>query len=104
LAREPDSWATRIALGIVLYTASLSPLAARGCIAGWPEPCDWNVVRHDDAAVARVREAAGVFASLSADRQERIDRETLHAWRLACLANDAERQADAEIYQGNRVK
>lgn len=98
LAREPDSWATRIAIGVVLYTASLSPVAARGCIAGWPEPCDWNVVRRDDASVMRLREAAGIFASLSADRQERIDREALHSWRLACLANDAERQAEAEIY------
>jgi len=98
LAREPDSWATRIAMGVVLYTASLSPLAARGCIAGWPEPCDWNIVRRDDASVMRLQEAAEIFASLSADRQERIDRETLHSWRLACLANDAERQTDAETY------
>jgi tetratricopeptide (TPR) repeat protein len=98
LAREPESWATRVAIGIVLYTGALSPLASHGRIAGWPEPCDWNLVRRDDASVARLREAAEIFGSLCTDRQERIDRETLQAWRLACLANDAERQSDAETY------
>ena len=98
VAREPDGWATRIALGVVLYTASLAPAAVRGRIAGWPEPCDWNVVRRDDASVARLREAADIFGSLHEDKQERIDRENLQAFRLACLANDAERQAEAESY------
>ena len=97
-AREPEGWATRIALGVVLYSASLSKVVARGSIAGWPEPCDWHLVLRDDASVARLRAAEEVFASLISDKQERIDRQTLQAWRLACLANDSERQAEAQSF------
>ena len=97
-AREPEGWATRIALGVVLYSASLSKVAAKGSVAGWPEPCDWHLVLRDDASVARLREAERVFASLIPDKQERIDRQTLQAWRLACLANDSERQEEAQSF------
>jgi len=96
--REPEGWATRMTLPVVLYAAALSPLTSRGRIAGWPEPCDWNVVRRDDKSVSLFREAADLFEHLQTDRQERIDKETLQSYRLACLANDAECQSEAQAY------
>lgn len=98
VARDPDSWATRMTLGMLLYLSTLAPIAVRHRLASWPEPCDWAMVQRDDGAVARLREAAGVFAALQANGQERIRQETLQAWQLACLANDAARRSDAEKY------
>ena len=97
-AAEPDGWAMRMTLGILLYLSALAPMAARGRIAAWPEPCDWALVRRDDTAVSRLREAGDIFAALRVDKQERVDRETLEGWQLACLANDAERRNVAEEY------
>jgi hypothetical protein len=58
---EPDSRAVKVTLGLVLYVSGLAPIAVRDRITAWPEPCDWSVVKRDEASIAAIREAAELF-------------------------------------------
>ena len=97
-AADPGSWIVTMSHGIVLYFVTLSTIAVGDLAVPWPPPCDWLAVRRDDKSTERMRRAADIFAKLATDGLERVRREDLQGWRLACLANDAERQAVSESY------
>jgi hypothetical protein len=95
----PHWLATRHTAALINYATSLSPAALPTELRALPSPVPASLVRRDDQTVGRLRAAASEFASLAAradlDDSERIALET---HRLACLANDAERQEEAIAY------
>jgi hypothetical protein len=89
----------RLAAAMIDYLSSLSPAALpdSGAVA-WPEPVDWHLVRRDDDSLTRLRGAARVFEELTASAEDPEEKRMLQAWRLACLANDPERQVEVRDY------
>ncbi|HEX2854134.1 MAG TPA: hypothetical protein VHO24_12925, partial [Opitutaceae bacterium] len=102
---QPDWFGVRYAAAIVDYYESLSPAVIAHVHKGWPDPIDLGFVRRDPAAVAALRRAETSFTKLlEAGGLDESTRRILEGWRLAALANDAERQTVAQQYCGDLVK
>lgn len=97
-AVAPRWTAVQHTAGVVSYYSALSTVAIPSELGGWPEPVDWLLVRRDDQSVARLREAAALFTKLIQEEPIEEERRELEAWRLACLACDAEQQNVAIEY------
>jgi hypothetical protein len=97
LEREPRWAALRWAAGMIAYQHSVSPALPH--VAPWPEPVNWHFVRRGDTSVARLNEAALHFGDLlKATDPPPAERRRLETWYLASLANNSERQLDAETF------
>jgi len=97
LAQEPQWEHLQTTAAIVAYARCLSPAVVPRAVLPWPEPIDWAYVRRDDASLDRLRVAEAHFAAVCAAADcPATTRTTLAVWRLACLANDPERQ-DAAV-------
>lgn len=89
----------RFAAAVINYFNALSPVAWPNHLVSWPEPVDWTLVKRDDESVSRLREAAEVFRELAESTDgTNEERQRFEAWRLACLANDSERQEEARTF------
>src|SRR5205823_2712785 len=64
----------------------------------WPSPTDLAFVKRDTNTLKKLREAATCFAELIRQALGTTMREMLEGWRLACLANNPERQTEAQHY------
>jgi hypothetical protein len=89
----------RYAAAMVSYFECVVETAIPGRLPAWPLPIDWLQVRRETGVSERLQRTAVEFAELllSQDLSE-ADRRPLQGWRLACLANDFERQEAATSY------
>jgi hypothetical protein len=96
-------WASlRWAAGMIAYYHSVSPAILRLHLTPWPEPINWNFVRRDDTSATRLNEAAAHFRDLLETTDPPPDeRRRLETWYLASLANNPERQMEAEAFCKN---
>lgn len=98
-AEQPEWEAIRITSAIIDYASALSPAVIPHHTMTWPQPIDWAFVRRDNESLQHLRRAESDFATLSSDSARDDDlRRWLEVWRLACLANDPDRQAEAERF------
>ena len=96
IADEPDWEGVRMAAGIVDYYSALSATAVPDRLLPIPGPVPWEFVKRDDDSLAFLRSAEDRFRSLAANAERPTDwRRVFSTWRLACLANDPNRQAEA---------
>lgn len=88
----------RVAAGMIGYLSSLSPAAIPKAIVQWPAPVDWSLVKRDDESLFRLRESEAVFKELTGTADDQSELQIFESWRLACLANDPDRQEEATKY------
>lgn len=101
LSERPLWFGLRLTAAVIDYFACLSPPLLRDTDKNWPVPTDPMYVRRDEMAITGLRRAAETFKQLLS--QSSLDSHTkkeLEGWRLACLANDFERQTEAQSYCG----
>lgn len=99
LELEPRWVSIRFTAATIDYSSALSPAVLPDRIVLWPEPVGWIHVKRDDESLTHLRKAAEVFREL-AEGTEKVgeEKQRPEAWRLACLANDPERQEVAIEY------
>ena len=85
----------RIAAGMISYLSALSPAIMLGGAVRWPEPVDWSFVKRDDASLLLLRDGEQFFRQLIKEAGDDEERRDFECWRLACFANDPDRQDDA---------
>lgn len=92
----PHWESVRHTAAMIAYFSCLSPTSLPKRQMLWPEPPSWAIIKRDDKTTARLKSAEQEFAAL-VKGNERGDewRRILETWRLACLANDSSRQAEA---------
>jgi hypothetical protein len=96
LELEPTWERILYAAGIIDYFSTLAPVAIPRLLESRPRPVDWFLIRSDAESISRLRQADERFRLLVANPEaSSIERTQLQAWRLACLANDPERQTEA---------
>ncbi|MCQ3974872.1 MAG: hypothetical protein DPW09_15635 [Anaerolineae bacterium] len=99
LALGPRWESVRFAAATINYFSALSSVALPDRLVPWAEPVDWASVKRDDESLARLRAAAEIFNELAEGTEKTgEERQKAAAWRLACLANDPERQETAISY------
>jgi hypothetical protein len=81
---------------MIEYYSCLSPAALPKNSLSWPEPVNWQFIKRDSESLLRLCAAEKHFSTLIISDEKSADQKLLfETWRLACLANDAERQAEA---------
>lgn len=96
LKEHPGRESARFVSAMVDYFSCLSPVALPPRVVVWPQPENWQLVKKDDQSLGLMRKAAGEFESLALKSERGDDqRSILETWRLACLAVDPTRQAEA---------
>jgi len=100
---ERGKWeSVRTASAIINYFSALSPVALPNRMVPWPEPVDWAFLRRDEQSLDRLRKAKIEFETLALQPDQ--DDETcqlFEVWCLACLANDPDRQVEAQEFCGS---
>lgn len=95
LEAKPTHFSLRYVAGMVEYGGTISTAFPAWGHLTWPIPPDWNLIKRDPASVAARRAAAEVFRQLI-PLALRDDRNLLRIWELACIANEPERQEEAQ--------
>jgi tetratricopeptide (TPR) repeat protein len=109
LELQPHWESIRFTSAVINYFSGISVAALPNRPLSWPEPVTWALVKCDDESITRFREAEKVFKELAEKYNKKDDkRQSMESWRLACLANDPDRQAEAisyckEILKTNRT-
>jgi len=93
---KPDWENIRAAEATINYFSAFSP-AVLSQLIDLPFPIEWSFVKRDDESLGRLRTAAKGFSQLAA-QTERGEQQCSYwtIWYLACLANDPDRQAEAQ--------
>jgi hypothetical protein len=87
----------RFTKAIIGYVSCLVSLPRR--LINWPEPPDWAIVKTDDKSLERLRCSEREFAVLAENTQRgEFWQRIVETWRLACLANDPNRQEEASQF------
>ncbi|HKP36194.1 MAG TPA: hypothetical protein VJT71_05000 [Pyrinomonadaceae bacterium] len=93
---RPNWQGVRHAYGIINYYSALSAAARPKQLISWPTPVPWPLVKRDNQSQERLRKAEIEFARLAYDVENNEDqRNAFNVWRLACMANDVDRQDEA---------
>lgn len=96
---EPRWKSIRFTAAVIDYFSALSPIAIPDRLISWPEPVDWALVKNDDISLKHLRRASEIFQELVQETPTRWEEQQRYkVWRLACLANDPERQDEANEY------
>lgn len=96
---QPEWEGINTVKSMVDYYASLSPAALPKHSLSWAEPVAWQFIKRDSESVARLRAAEKHFRALASSGEKSGDQKLLfETWRLACLANDSQRQEEAVNY------
>lgn len=96
---EPRWKSIRFTAAVIDYFSALSPIAIPDSLVSWPEPVDWVFVKNDDTSQEHLRRASEIFQELVKETTTRREEQQMYkVWRLACLANDPERQDEANEY------
>ena len=99
LAEKPQWEAVRVVAALVDYWSCLSPSVSFSRIVSWPAPAWPGCLKTDPDSLGRLRNAERQFALLASQTGGGDDqRKSFETWRLACLANDPERQEEAVAY------
>jgi nucleoside phosphorylase len=99
LSMKPRWFAIRWASAIIAYFSSLSPALLKATPKQWPAPCDAGLIKRDRETLKLLRAGEETLSLLLTSGSLHTDiRVELEGWRLACMANDAERQGDAAKY------
>lgn len=98
LAMAPTWVDTRRLAAELEYHAGLSPAVPPAPAAPWATPIGWELVCVDREGRAHFDAAFRAFTALLDSEEEPDERQDLEAWRLACLANQPERQDEAAAY------
>ena len=85
----------RVMSAIVNYYSALSSSAIPKQPISLPDPAEWAFVKRDHESQARLRRAQESFAELSSN-SEKKQRSIMKFWHFASLANDIEKQMEAE--------
>ena len=98
--QEKPNWENvKITKAIVSYYTALAAAALPKHPLMWAEPIAWSLVKFDSESVMRLNAAVEIFTQIlqkpQRKEEQRINFET---WRLACLANNLDRQSEAEDY------
>jgi tetratricopeptide (TPR) repeat protein len=94
--QNADWLSVRHAYGIVNYFSALSPVALPKRLISSPAPVPWALVKRDPQSQERLRKAESQFARLAEEAEHnREQHNVFNLWRLACLANDVQRQEEA---------
>lgn len=97
---ERGKWeSVRTASAIINYFSALSPVALPNRMVPWPEPVDWAFIKRDNQSLERLRNAKAEFERLALhpDREDE-SRQLFEVWYLACMANDPDRQIEAQEF------
>jgi hypothetical protein len=88
--------------GIIYFSDALSPIVLNSIQENGlpsPHPIEWIMIKRDEESLKQIRKAHDIFNNLISipllNKNERI---TLEGWKLACLANDPEKQSEAIRY------
>jgi hypothetical protein len=93
---KPQWEGIRTVEAIVWYFESISPGARPRHYLVWPEAVPWMYVKRDSESMAHLRWAAAHFHDLSEKPTNSVEhKRQFEIWKLACLANDPERQPQA---------
>lgn len=96
---KPEWESVKTVKSIIDYYDSLSPAALPRQALMWAEPVAWQFIKRDSESTVKLRAAEKHFAALAVNADKNDDQRMLfETWRLACLANDAERQQEAVAY------
>jgi len=95
VSEQPAWHNVKVVSAIMDYFSALSPAAIPKHPILLPDPVDWAFVKRDHESQARLRRAQESFAELS-DNAEKRQRSIMRFWHFACLANDVEKQMEAE--------
>jgi hypothetical protein len=102
--KRPNWQSVRHALAVIEYYSAYSVAALPKKISSWPAPVSWPLVKRDNEAQQRLRSAEKQFAQLAADAENDDEQRSLfYVWRLACLANDVDRQDEAAEFCRTRL-
>ena len=88
----------RIAGAIINYFSALAPTVIPNHFVPWPTPVDWSFVRRDNQSLERLRKAKSEFDALAKHADDVEERKLFEVWCLACLANDPDRQTEAQEF------
>ncbi len=92
---QPHWHNIRVMSAIVDYYSALSSSAIPKQPLSLPDPAEWAFVKRDHESQARLRRAQESFAELSSN-SEKKQRSIMKFWHFASLANDIEKQMEAE--------
>jgi hypothetical protein len=98
---EPVPFGIRLVRALIGYFQTLLPDYAARLPKNVPVPTDPDLLLVDPQSLAKLREVGTAFADLvSSGVADNNIIDSLQGWRLACLANDPERQAEAQTLCG----
>nr|WP_322715961.1 hypothetical protein [Nostoc sp. ChiQUE02]MDZ8228816.1 hypothetical protein [Nostoc sp. ChiQUE02] len=99
IAISPDWESVREYEAIINYFSAISPVILQLSTFPHPEPVDSSFLKRDAESLQRLRKAEAEFAKLilETEREDELY-QYRQEWRLACLANDPERQPEAEAF------
>lgn len=88
LSQTPNRQNVRLAAAVIEYYSSLSPLALQPDAMAYPHPLNPAMVKRDDESQTRLKNAARVFAEVSAQLEPgSSSQKEIETWQIACLAN-----------------
>ena len=98
-ALRPQWFLIRYTEAVIDYFESFSAPLFAHTRKDWPLPTDTALLKRDRATLDSLHRAEQIFSELLSAQNLDVDmRQILEGWRLACLANDVERQAEAQAY------
>ncbi|MCB0173515.1 MAG: hypothetical protein KDJ97_23545 [Anaerolineae bacterium] len=99
LELKPNWESVKFSAALIDYCGTLSLNAFIEPFRISADPVEWVFVKRDDESLAKLRQAAAQFRNLiKMPDQTHSEIKRLHAWLLASLANDPERQEEAANY------
>jgi len=98
LELEPNWYSVLFVEATINYFSALSPAAFPKQMMLCPEPVNWSLVKRDFTSFTYLRKAEQTFHELLKNNEIEGRQTYLETWRLACLANDSEKQQDALEY------
>lgn len=103
-ASRPNWHGVRYTAARIDYYSALSLAALPSRLGPWPETVPWPLVKRDSQSQQHLRNAEREFASLASDAEPESERRKVFSvWRLACLANDVDRQEEAAQFCRERL-
>ena len=97
LSLAPSRYWIRRTAAAIRYLAGISPVALPNGVPDWLQPINPMFVRQDDESIAARRSAALEFEQLSGPefKHSADDLACIQAWRVGCLADNANSRGDA---------
>jgi len=96
---EKPNWGkVRATEATINYFSALSNTVPRQ-LTTYPYPVEWSLIKRDDESLQRLHKAAEEFQRLASQSElGEHQRKYWQVWYLACLANDPERQSEAQEF------